>query len=395
VSPAGRPNGAGGLRRPTASGARVPPPGPHGGDGAAIAAALGWRPADVLDLSATINPLAPDPRGALRRALDSLGRYPDPTRARDALAERLEVRPDCLLLTNGGAEAIALVARVLGRARIEEPEFSLWRRHLEAVDPAGPRVRSNPHSPTGRLAGSEERAAVWDEAFYPLTTGNWTRGDTARHGSLVVGSLTKLLGLPGLRIGYVMTPDPATCARLAGLQPAWAVNGLVAAALPELLEPIDLPTTARGLAELQGKLIGALVERRLVVRAGEAPWVLVEAVPGLRERLAERGVVVRDCGSFGLPANVRIAVPDDAGRDRLMAALDSALESAVDDCGSLEGGLTERAGRNECVGGVGPGGVGPGGVGADAERGQSTAGRIGIREIGEGEIGEGEIGEVS
>lgn len=381
MSPAGRPGGGGGPR-PAATGAGVPPPGPHGGDGAAIAAALGWRPADVLDLSATINPLAPDPREALRRALDALGRYPDPTRARDSLSERLGVRPDCLLLTNGGAEAIALVARILGRARIEEPEFSLWRRHLEAIDPAGPRIRSNPHSPTGRLADPEERAAVWDEAFYPLTTGSWTRGDTARHGSLVVGSLTKLLGLPGLRVGYVITPDPASCARLAALQPAWAVNGLVAAALPELLQPIDLPTTAGCLAELRGKLIEALLERALVVRAGEAPWVLVEAVPGLRDRLAERGVVVRDCGSFGLPATVRIAVPDDAGRDRLTAALDSALESAVEVGRPRAVGLTGGTTRAQHVGEGGAGGVGANRAGV--KRGQSTAGQIGSREIGRG-----------
>ena len=43
--------------------------------------------------------------------------------------------------------------------------------------------------------------------------------------------------------------------------------------------------------------------------------------PGLREHLAPRGVVVRDCASFGLPDHVRIAVPDDAGRARLEEAL--------------------------------------------------------------------------
>lgn len=305
----------------------LPPPSPHGGDGPAIAAALGWAPEDVLDLSATMNPLAPPPERTLRRAVPALAHYPDPTRARDALAERLGVPPRCLLLTNGGAEAIALVARMLGRARVEEPEFSLWRRHLEAVDPAGQRVRSNPHSPSGRLADPEERAAVWDEAFYPLATGCWTRGDTTKDGTLVVGSLTKLLGLPGLRVGYVLTPDPALSAQLAHLQPAWSVNGLVAAALPELLAPIDLAETARRLADLRAALVRALEDRDLVVHSAAAPWVLVEGAPRLRDRLARFGVVVRDCHSFGLPGTVRIAVPDDAGRARLLAALDAALDA--------------------------------------------------------------------
>ena len=54
--------------------------------------------------------------------------------------------------------------------------------------------------------------------------------------------------------------------------------------------------------------------------AADAPWVLVEA-PGLRDELAPHGVVVRDCTSFGLPGHVRIGLPDDAGLERLDAAL--------------------------------------------------------------------------
>ena len=46
----------------------------------------------------------------------------------------------------------------LGPGRVDEPEFSLYRRHLPALDPEGPRWRSNPHNPTGRLAGPDERA---------------------------------------------------------------------------------------------------------------------------------------------------------------------------------------------------------------------------------------------
>ena len=48
----------------------------------------------------------------------------------------------------------------------------------------------------------------------------------------------------------------------------------------------------------------------------DAPWVLVDA-PGLRAQLAPRGIIVRDCTSFGLPTMVRIAVPDDRGLQRL------------------------------------------------------------------------------
>jgi histidinol-phosphate/aromatic aminotransferase/cobyric acid decarboxylase-like protein len=58
------------------------------------------------------------------------------------------------------------------------------------------------------------------------------------------------------------------------------------------------------------------------VHAADAPWVLVPAAGDLRERLAPRGILVRDCASFGLAGTVRIAVPGEAGLARLRSALD-------------------------------------------------------------------------
>jgi histidinol-phosphate/aromatic aminotransferase/cobyric acid decarboxylase-like protein len=292
-------------------------PGEHGGDGARLAAALGLPLAAVLDLSASLNPVAPDPAPIVRRHLDALLRYPDPVPATRSLARAMRVDPSRLLLTNGGAEAIALLAAELGAGWIDEPDFSLYRRHLPAIDPAGPRWRSNPHNPSGRLAAPAEHAEVWDEAFWPLATGTWTRGDA---GATVIGSLTKLLACPGLRIGYVYSADEELIARLGRRQPRWAVNGLAAASLPELLEGVDLPAWAAQIARLRDQLARMLHAHNLDPQPSSANWLLVHA-PGLRYRLAFQGVLVRDCTSFGLPDTVRIAVPDDNGRARLEEAL--------------------------------------------------------------------------
>ena len=275
------------------------PAGAHGGDGARLAAALGVDPGAVLDLSASLNPLAPDAGEVVGKHLDALRRYPDPTRATEVLAAAMGVDPDRLLLTNGGSEAIALVADAVG-GRVEEPDFSLYPRS------GGPLWRSNPHNPTGRLAHGD--ADVWDEAFYPLATGRWTSG-----ASLVVGSLTKLLACPGLRVGYVLGAPHVR-------QPAWSVNGLAAAALPDLLETVDLPAWAAGVAVLRHRLVEVLRHAGLDPQPSDANFVLVRA-PGLRDRLAPDGILVRDCASFGLPDHVRIAVPDDAGLDRLEEVL--------------------------------------------------------------------------
>lgn len=291
----------------------IPRPGPHGGDGARLAAALGVDPAAVLDLSASCNPVAPDPGEVVAKHLDALRRYPDPAAATAALAEAMGVDPARLLLTNGGAEAIAVVGAELG-GWVDDPDFALYPRG-DADD--GPRWRSNPHNPTGRLAATDERAGVWDEAFYPLATGRWTRGDA---GAVVVGSLTKLLACPGLRLGYVLAPDDRLVDAFRRRQPAWSVNGLAAAALPDLLETVDLPGWASAVGMLRARLVGLLVSAGMVPEPSDANFVLVRA-PGLRSRLARHGVLLRDCATFGLPDHVRIAVPDAAGLVRLEEAL--------------------------------------------------------------------------
>ena len=286
------------------------PPGAHGGDGARVARMLGVPVARVLDLSQSLNPLASDPRPILERHLDAVGRYPDPEQATRALASRMGVDPERLLLTNGGAEAITIVASIIGGS-VQEPEFSLHPRG------DGPRWRSNPHNPLGLLAPPDERAAVWDEAFYPLATGHWTRGD--EH-SVVVGSLTKLLACPGLRIGYILA-DPSFIGACRRRQPAWALNGLACEALADLLDALDLGASHAGVVRLRGQLGQVLARHGLPARASDANWLLVDA-PGLRNALITEAIVVRDCANFGLDGVVRIAVPDREGLDRLEHALE-------------------------------------------------------------------------
>jgi histidinol-phosphate/aromatic aminotransferase/cobyric acid decarboxylase-like protein len=290
----------------------LPGPGVHGGDGRAVARALGLDPDAILDLSQSLNPFAPDPGPVVARHLGALRTYPDPGDATRVLAEVMGVEPDRLLLTNGGAEAIAVLAAEVG-GRVVEPEFGLHPRG------DGPLWRSNPHSPSGLLATDRETADVWDEAFFPLASGRWTRGD----GVPVVGSLTKVLACPGLRAGYLLA-DPGLVERCRARQPAWSVGGLVAAALPELLASVDLPAWRDGIAGLRARLVDVLAAHGLNARPSDANWVLVDA-PGLRSALAPRGVVVRDCASFGLPGVTRIAVPSADGLARLDAALAATL----------------------------------------------------------------------
>jgi histidinol-phosphate/aromatic aminotransferase/cobyric acid decarboxylase-like protein len=296
----------------------IPAPGAHGGDGPAVARALGIDRDDIVDLSLSLNPFAPPVDELARRHLRALRHYPHPDEvdyATSALAVAIGVDCGRVLLTSGGSEAIALVSRVVGGSVVSEPEFSLHPR-----DSGSARWRSNPHNPSGLLAGTSDTADVWDEAFYPLASGSWTRGDSD---AVVVGSLTKVFACPGLRLGYVLSEDVE---RFSRAQPAWSVNGLAVAMLPELLDRADLILWCKAIEHQRYELATLLRERGYEPMPSHAPWMLIEA-PGLRERLARRGVVVRDCTSFGMRGHVRIAVPDDAGLERLHEVLPNAEET--------------------------------------------------------------------
>jgi len=296
----------------------VPPPGPHGGDAARVAAWLGRPVTDLLDLSASLNPVAPDVGPVIAEHLAAASRYPDPATATATLAGAIGVDPDLLILTNGGAEAIALVAAIEQVGAIVEPEFSLFRRHLERVTPDAPRWRSNPANPVGLLAPPDATARVWDEAFYPLAAGAWTRGDGD---SWRIGSLTKAWSCPGLRIGYVIAPDAAAASAVRARQPRWSVNGLALAVVEALTPASDPAAWTSAIAALRARLVAALTSCDLTVTDTETCWVLVHRA-GLRELLVPQGIVVRDCTSFGMSGVARVAVPDDDGRARLVAALE-------------------------------------------------------------------------
>lgn len=292
----------------------------HGGDAVTVARALGVDPGSLLDLSASLNPLAPDVAELAARHLDALGRYPDDSERADAtalVAAAIGVDAERLLLTNGAAEAIALVAAEHPIGAVMPPEFSLYERHLQRIEPGGPRWRSNPNNPLGTLAADDDRAAVWDESFWPLATGSWTRGDDDAYR---LGSLTKLWHCPGLRLGYVIAPDGEQARRLGARQPAWSVSGLALALVAPLLARTDLTGWAAGIADLRAEVAALFAGYEVVASA--ANWILVHGAGDLRLPLAREGVLVRDCASFGLPGTIRVAVPDAVGRQRLAGALD-------------------------------------------------------------------------
>lgn len=324
----------------------------HGGLHASELAALGLAPTSVLDLSASLNPRGPHPSVLVAAVEADLRRYPPPHAEplRDAIAERADLDADQVLVTPGATAAIHLAARALlepgDTCRIFPPTFGEYAAAvenagaavLEGGDEGRPKltILCNPNNPTGeyrgraRVAEIAERAALdggtllLDVAYDPFVEGAWDANDLVRAGApvLVVHSMTKLHAIPGIRLGYVTGPADLV-ARLARLQPAWAVSSTAIAAgiaglRVEEQQRWAAPEVTRSRAELTAALRAADIE----VRDSRANFILARVgdAPAFRLRLLHLGFAVRDCTSFGLPEWVRVAIPQEGALTRLARA---------------------------------------------------------------------------
>lgn len=294
----------------------------HGGRVVAAARELGCGVEDLLDLSASLNPFAPDVAPIVERAARRSRWYPDERAATAAMAAALGEPREHVVLTNGASEAIAVLAALHPVGEVVDPEFSQYRRHLGAIEVGAPRWRSNPSAPCGRLAATTDEAFVWDESFHALAAGRWSRGDPS---SWRIASLTKTWRCPGVRIGYVVAPTAGDAERFRARRPEWSVGAAACAVVEQLAGTSDLVGWASRIADARRHLADGLAARGLDVRETDANWVLVRDGGRLVEPLFRRHVLVRELGSYGLPGWLRVAVADDAGTDRFLATVDEVL----------------------------------------------------------------------
>ena len=369
------------MQRDTANANRPPRP-VHGGIKAAELRALGLRPEDCLDFSASVSPLGP-PEGVMEAiAAVDLTAYPDPHCL--ALGEAVAghhgvdgVADGNVIVGNGSTEIIHLLTRAYieqtsgassktallltptygeydGAARISGGKVQTlvadrvcdgfaWDigAAAEVVTREKPALTfvCNPNNPTGVLLGRQELEhlaeamagaaglLVVDEAYINLSERR-AEADVvalaAQHGSVVaLRSMTKDYALTSLRLGYAVAARPVI-RRLATLQPDWSVNGLAQAAGIVALNADGYLERARGaVAASRECVVERLEATGIRCYPTEANFVLAQVgdAGGLRDLLARRGLFVRDCTSFGLPDCIRIGLRPVADCIRLTDAI--------------------------------------------------------------------------
>lgn len=315
----------------------------------------------MLDLAVNVydGPRPPWLDAALRSSLDAVGAYPDPSAAQAAVAAHHGRAEEDVLVTAGAAEAFTLVARLRPWRRpvVVHPQFTEPHAALEqaghvvtpvllpepfTLDPAlVPEdadlvVVGNPTNPTGVLHPAAVlrslvrpgRLVVVDEAFMDCVPGETESLAGVPLGGLVVlRSLTKHWGIPGIRAGYV-AGDPAVVAGLAQAQTPWSVGTTAAAAVVACTSPAaarEARRRAEQIGEWREHLEKGLADLGIPHLPSAASFVLAQVGHGVHGRLRAAGIAVRRADTFpGLDGSwIRIAVRPPATADVLLAALRS------------------------------------------------------------------------
>lgn len=348
----------------------------HGGDLFACAA-------DTLDFSANTNLLGM-PQGAREALAATVGQwedYPDPLcrTLTAAIAGQEHVDLTWVQCGNGAADLLFRVVFALKpkRALTLAPTFSEYERALDAIgcetgfhtlhekdgfavtetllkklSPAlDLLILCNPNNPTGQtidpalLARIAKRCAEFkilllvDECFNPFLdepeTHTLKASLAASPHVLLLKAFTKIYAMAGLRLGYLLCADTVLLDKIAACGQPWSVSTPAQIAGVAAISDEDyLTRTAAIIPQERVWLSDELQRLGLLVIGSQANYLFFKcnACRALKEKLLERGILIRSCADFdGLDDRFyRVALKNRAAGERLVKAIAAVLGTKED-----------------------------------------------------------------
>ncbi|MBO4376620.1 MAG: aminotransferase class I/II-fold pyridoxal phosphate-dependent enzyme [Lachnospiraceae bacterium] len=330
-----------------------------------------------LDFSVNLNPLGTPESvlNAVKDCTDTLSVYPDieQVAVKEAIADFEGVNPSEILAGNGASDLIMTLVRALNpkKALLYEPTFSGYTYALNSVECRTKHViiresegflitedymgslderadilfLCNPSNPTGRnidesvllkyldKAKEAGTTVVLDESFYFLSDiseeddAERTRTLIDRYKNLyIVRSLTKLLAMPGVRMGYVIS-DEANIGILSRFLPEWNLSLMAEKAIVagmDVLKNTDFLAKTHELIKGERDYLNhQFMNMGILIFKSNAPFVLFKCREELAERLLSKGIMIRDCYNYpGLYKGVfRVAVKDRKSNEALVNAI--------------------------------------------------------------------------
>jgi histidinol-phosphate aminotransferase len=335
-----------------------------------VARELGLDPGGLIKLASNENPFGPGPRAveALREAAGTAHTYPKASHADlvAALADRWDVDSRQVWLANGGDGALDYLARAAldpgDEVLVPTPGFAYYgmsaRFHhgevatyeiskaddfaltadavLSGYDGQRAVYLTSPHNPSGGTFSlsavetiadrtAEETLVVVDEAY-----GEYADGESVRtllddrDDVAILRTFSKAYGLAGVRLGYALVPE-AWADAYARVATPFAASELACRAGIAALEDDEhvekSVETARWAREHVREELAA------PTWPSQGNFVLAEVgdAEGVADACQRRGIILRDCSSFGLPGCVRITCGTEAETREAVATINEVL----------------------------------------------------------------------
>ena len=328
----------------------------HGGNRHAAARELKVSDEEVIDFSASVNPLKPSPkvRSVLEGFDSQLAEYPDLETIpfREKVSGYLNVHMGQVLVTNGSTELIHLLPRVLERRKevlILNPCFSEYEQvfqlnrvhtyslnydaekkfqmnaetvvaHLRKHPEIEMLILGHPNNPTGHVwsedsldtlvhyCKSQRIILVIDETFIEFCQETVSALKWIHHSQhlIVVRSMTKFFGLAGIRLGYGVM-HPSLRLRLKKYQVPWSVNTMAQKMGIAVLDDTNYAQQTRNIVQEQRQFLFSELNDLRGIRTfpSNANFLLFQLASGCVEtahqlylNLMKDGILIRNCGNF-------------------------------------------------------------------------------------------------
>nr|VFK49110.1 MAG: L-threonine O-3-phosphate decarboxylase /adenosylcobyric acid synthase (glutamine-hydrolysing) [Candidatus Kentron sp. SD] len=375
----------------------------HGGHVRDLSRLAGCEVGELLDFSANINPLGPPDglRQVISRHIETLIHYPDPQcqRLREAIASVFSLPATQVVCGNGSTEILYALPHAFSRppSRIFSPATARDHIVTRAVIPvpsyidyrvaaaraglgvttvtSGPErgfsvdwarvarelagnelvIVGQPGNPSGAMFDPDELLTLSDrypatlflvdEAFADFAPGHETLALHGKANIIVLRSMTKFHGIPGLRLGYALGPERIV-ERISDALPPWSVGALAQAAGAAILRDRPYADKTRAeVARLRERLHRGLLDLNsgITVFPSVANYLLArldEPNPDaatLARRLLAHRIAIRVCDNYeglddrdasgGKPNGryFRVAVRAEEENERLLHAISRCL----------------------------------------------------------------------
>lgn len=331
-----------------------------------VARELGMDPEDLTKLSSNENPHGPSPKAiaAIEDAAPTVSVYPKSahTDLTERLATKWDLDPQQVWVSPGADGSIDYLTRAMlqpGDDILEPaPGFSYYsmsaRYHhgdavtyevskaddfeqtadavLDVYDGERMVYLTTPHNPTGAVFPIEEirtlaesvaddTLLVVDEAYAEFADEPSAIELLSEYDNVaVLRTFSKAYGLAGLRVGYACVPEEWADVYARVNTPFAASEVALRAALAALDDEAHVEKTVVS-AQWSRDYLRAELDVPTWESAGNFVLAEVGDATAVSEAAQREGVIVRDCGSFGLPECIRISCGTEAQTKRAVEVL--------------------------------------------------------------------------